>query len=202
MGIRSLSTASISTGTKRSKIWDQSAQVTPPAFESIATYAVTSGTVNTITFDNIPQTYKHLELRMILRDYRQVTGFGETNILFNNVTANSSSVYYKQRLASQGGNITGYYSANADQLYGPSYPRGSSYSGIFGAQVWKIEDYTNTNKHKAYLAYGGFYGSGSDEVSYWAGAWTGTSALTRIDIYPNQFGFDTYSHFALYGIKG
>lgn len=175
---------------------------TNPAMESIATLAVTSGTVNSVVFNSIPQTYKHLELRMYLRDYRQVTGFGETNLVFNNVTANSSSVYYKQRLASQSGNITGYYSANADQLYGPSYPRGSSYTGIFGAQVWKIQDYTNTNKHKAYLAYGGFYGSGSDEVSYWAGAYTGTEALTRIDILPNQFGFDTYSHFALYGIKG
>jgi hypothetical protein len=202
MGIRNLSTASISTGAKRSKFWDQSATTANPAMDSIATLAVTSGTVSSVVFDNIPQTYKHLELRMYLRDNRAVTGYGETNLIFNNVTTNSSSVYYKFRLYSNASTINGTYYANIDQLYGPSYPRDSSYTGVFGAQVWKIEDYTNTNKHKAYLAYGGFNGTGSDEISYWAGAWTGTSALTRIDILPNQTGFNTYSHFALYGIKG
>jgi hypothetical protein len=172
------------------------------AMESIATYAVTSGTVNSITFNSIPQTYKHLELRMILRDYRTVTGFGEPQLVFNNNTSSNSSVYYKQVLYSGSSTILGSYYANADPLYTPAYPRASSYSNVFGAQVIKIQDYTNTNKHKAYLAWGGFNGTGSDSIAYWAGAYTGTEALTRIDIGPNQFGFDTYSHFALYGIKG
>lgn len=55
MGIRSLSTSSISTGTKRSKIWDQTASLFPPAITNFAMTSWstglpgTSGTANGVT---------------------------------------------------------------------------------------------------------------------------------------------------------
>ena len=55
MAIRRFSTSNLS-GTKSSKIWDQ--ETTPGYFESIATVIVPSAGASSITFSNIPSTYK------------------------------------------------------------------------------------------------------------------------------------------------
>ena len=64
MGIRSLSTSSIKTGVRRNRIWDQNISFGSD-FYQIATTTVGGGGTSSITFSSIPQTYTHLQIRLL-----------------------------------------------------------------------------------------------------------------------------------------
>lgn len=171
------------------------------AYDSIATVYGT-GLSTAITFSSIPQTYKHLQIRAVMRDTNGSTGYGETDIRLNNNSGGASS-YVKHYLRGDGLAASAGYFSNGDDLYGSSYPRGGSYPNVVGSQIIDILDYTNTNKNKTIRVLGGFDGNGAGEISLWSGLYfANTSAITQIDIFPNLSGFTTTSAFALYGIKG
>jgi len=90
MAIRSFKTSSISTGTKRSKFWDQSATIEVPGnYYSIASYTVPSDTNSVVEFTSINQTYKDLVL--IVRAGATYGGSGGGSggkLYFNNDTTN------------------------------------------------------------------------------------------------------------------
>jgi hypothetical protein len=172
------------------------------SYESIATVTVGAGGQSSISFSSIPSTYKHLQIRAVMRDTSGTTGYGETDIRLNNNSGGASS-YVKHYLRGNGTAASAGYFSNGDDLYGSSYPRGGSYTGVFGAQIIDILDYTNTNKNKTIRVLGGFDGNGAGEISLWSGLYfANTNAITQIDIFPNQTGFAQYSSFALYGVKG
>ena len=131
------------------------------------------------------------------------TGYGETDIRINNDAGGTNS--YKKhwlRTTANSAWTSGYFS-NPDDLYGPSYPRGGSYSQTWGYQVIDIYDYASSSKFKTIKAYGGFVEpGGTSELSLWGGLWLNQAAINRITIYPNQYGYANYSHAALYGVKG
>jgi hypothetical protein len=208
MGIRSLRTASISTGVKRSKVWDQSAVYSPTAYESIATQTVGAGGAASVTFSSIPSGYKHLQIRAINQT--------------NRTTYNTSGFY--MRLNSDTGNNYSHHILQSD----PSSPSTSAISGalasqnaiydfstssnvaanVFGAAIFDILDYANTSKAKTIRGITGADTAGAASgyagwIALNSGAWYNTSAITSITFVP-QFGtlFNQYSHFALYGIKG
>jgi hypothetical protein len=179
----------------------QPGNIVTSSYESIATVYGT-GLSSAITFSSIPQTYKHLQIRAVMRDTNGSTGYGETDIKINNNNGGASS-YVKHYLRGNGSAASSGYFSNGDDLYGSSYPRGGSYSNVVGGQIIDIVDYTSTNKYKTIRVIGGFDGNGAGEISIWSGLYfANTDAVTRIDIYPNLSGFTTTSVFALYGIKG
>ena len=177
------------------------------SYESIATLTgsgnLASNAGNSFDFTSIPSTFKHLQLRLFVHDTSVSTGYGETDIRINNDSGGTSS--YKKhylRTTSNAANWSSGYFSNPDDLYGPSYPRGGSYSGTWGFQIIDILDYASSSKSKTIKAYGGFVEpGGTAELSLWGGLWLNQSAINRITIYPNQYGYATYSHAALYGLK-
>ena len=67
MAIKRLTGTGIqSRNAKSSKVWDGESSM--GAFESIATAVVDSSGASSITFSNIPQTYKNLQIRYIARN--------------------------------------------------------------------------------------------------------------------------------------
>ena len=179
------------------------APVTTGDYESIATVLVGSGGASTLTFSNIPQTYKHLQIRMINRVVGNSGGNTNSNVLirFNSDTASN---YTRHLLYDQGG-IGSAGTANNTSIFASAAPNSTNTSGIFGAAVVDILDYANTNKFKTTRALGGYDNNGvaGNRLNLESGVWRDTSAITTILIYPdNSETWAQYSHFALYGIRG
>ena len=162
------------------------------SFESIATTTVGAGGQATITFSSIPATFKHLQIRGILR-----TASDQSVLL----TFNSSSSTYKNHyLEGNGSSVSAGAETNSGiALYGLSV----SNANIFGGFIWDILDYADTNKNKVLRALQGYDRNGSGYLDFDSGLWVNTSAITSVTIVPTGgTTFQQYSHFALYGIKG
>jgi hypothetical protein len=167
----------------------------PIGFNSIATTTLT-GNQATITFTDIPQTYKHLQLRVFSR---VTTGYDAYLYL----TMNGVSGTYSHYLL--GINNQALSGALASNIYGPvAYgPSGGQSASIFGVGIVDILDYTNTNKFKTTKTFTGvdITGLGSS-VSLWGGYVASTSAVSSITLTTTGTNFAQYSSFALYGIEG
>jgi hypothetical protein len=203
MGIRSLRTASISTGVKRSKVWDQSAVVAlPTSYESIATQTVGAGGAASVTFSSVPSGYKHLQIRGISRCTKVDTGSENVVMSFNGDTTNTN--YRTHLIDGDGAGVS-----STDIQVSAFYAQGALTIGnnatanAYGATVIDILDYTNTNKNKTVRLLTGVDTSGYGQIRFASSLWMNTAAITSITLNPRSAGnFSQYSTFALYGIKG
>ena len=171
------------------------------SYESIATTTVGAGGTSTITFSSIPSTYKHLQIRAISRTNR-----GDTNdfmtVRFNSDTGTNyayHSLYGNG--ASAGAADTG---TSTGTPWSGVTAGGNATASIFGAVIWDVLDYQNTNKYKTLRLLSGTDQNGTTgRIYFQSNLWQSTSAISTVTIIPT-FGssFSQYSHFALYGIKG
>ena len=178
--------------------WVSNADPDFGAFESIATTVITSDTAS-VTFSSIPQTYKHLQLRMHAKTDRadledvtlvQFNGDTASNYSYHNIRGNGTAT------VSEGASSTSY-------IYLHFASTGSTgVTNIFASSVVDILDYADTNKFKTTRSLHGFDANGSGRVYLVSGNWRSTSAITSI-VLDQQYGtnWKQYSHFALYGIK-
>lgn len=168
------------------------------AYDSIATITVGSGGVSSVTFNSIPGTYKHLQLRTLQQLNTTDSDYG---VQFN---GDSSTNYTKHQTfgpGSGGGSATGTIGLNA-MPGGQSQVNTGSY---FAHTIIDILDYTNTNKYKAIRNIGGSSANTSGgAVLLRSGLWINTAAITSITLVAQNGAslINQYSHFALYGIKG
>lgn len=174
------------------------------SFDSISTATVGAGGASTITFSSIPNTYKHLQIRVISRDDRSAAVVHQTyRVTYNSdTTANyTTHAMYGQSLS--GGAVVDQY-GNANSSGMDVYSTAPAVaSGIFGTQIIDILDYSSTNKYKTQRSLGGSDNNGTGMIAFMSGLWRSTSAVSTITIIPaGSATFQQYSSFALYGIKG
>jgi len=183
-------------------IWasaQQSAFVVTGSYESISTVTVGSGGASDITFSSIPSTYKHLQIRGILRNSGSTSDI-DTYIQFNGDTGNN---YAWHGMYGIGSTLDAFYGApNVNYINGFRSPGGTSSANMFGAGVVDIFDYANTNKYKTTRLLTGDDQGSTGLVVYTSGVWGSTSAITSIKFYFPTGNFVQYSQLALYGIKG
>lgn len=189
----------------------QPGHISTNSYESIATVSISSDT-NTISFSSIPQTYKHLQLRGIVRSNYNSTGTGASayKIQFNGDTGANYSFH---ALQGNGSANSANATASTNQILGIA-PWGNA--GGFGAGVLltpivvDILDYTSTSKAKTAKIMDGFNTnttSTNQLIALRSGAWYNTSAITSIllDATAGPWSdgpFAANTTFALYGIKG
>jgi hypothetical protein len=167
-------------------------------YESIATVTVGSGGSSSVTFSSIPQTYTHLQLRMLLRSTGgSALTFGK--IYFNSDTTNAN--YAAHRLSGNGSSaISG--ATTTDGSFG-DFAGPSALSNVFGVSIVDIFDYTNTNKYTTSRYFNGVETNTYGDVRISSQLWENTAAITSLSISQwDNDPFVQYSHFALYGIKG
>ena len=171
------------------------------SYESISTVTVGSGGSSSIAFTSIPSTYKHLQIRAISRTNRADTN----DFLTLRFNSDSGSNYAYHSLygngASAAANDTGTSTGTPWSAVTAGNSAGAS---MFGAQVWDVLDYQNTNKYKTVRALTGTDQNGTTgRVYFMSNLWQSTSAVTAITI-TSTYGtaLQEYSKFALYGIKG
>lgn len=165
-------------------------------FQSIATTVVDATADLTITFSSIPSTYKHLQIRAIAlssSDSQPVL------LRFNSDSGANYSYYY---LAGQGSVVaSGGGTSTTSILTAGNYARGLNASNPWSFVI-DILDYADTNKFKTVRALHGADYNGSGEVNLTSGNWQNTTAISTITMSMASSGFNQYSSFALYGIKG
>lgn len=178
--------------------------VDPGAMIPIATTTVGAGGSSTITFSSIPDTYKHLQLRIIARTDRNVNDGDYLLMRFNSISSTAS--YYGQHYIRGNGSAV---LAAADGTYTASFlerfPALNTTSSIFGVGIIDILDYTDTNKNKVWRSLAGYDGNGdvNANIRFASGMLLSTPAISSITITSGtSSNFVQYSSFALYGIKG
>jgi hypothetical protein len=178
----------------------------PPSFESIATVTLSSN-ASTITFNSIPQTYKHLQIRALTKSESGQTSYG---YLF--MKSNSDSGYARHSLLGNGS------AASASSGTGETFFQiraGEPYTGnvganIFGVSIIDIIDYASTTKNKTFRAFAGWDGNGAGggnegviALTSGLATTTGTTAISSLVFYDgSQANFLAGSTISLYGIKG
>lgn len=171
----------------------------PTSFDAIAT--IVGAGNSPVQFSNIPQTYRHLQIRCSA----WVSPAISTNtifIRFNNDVGNS----YRYHMFV--GDGTGVYSDQTTGLWNAVFGAGSvAGSGYAPApSIIDIIDYSSTSKNKSVRSYHGVDGnlsSASFTINMVMGAYFSLNAITSIEIWDNSgSGFASGSSFALYGIRG
>ncbi len=170
-------------------------------FESIATVTVGGGGSSVITFSSISSTYKHLQLRMLLRGDR-AANTDDIKIQFNNDTGSN----YADHILFGDGTVGVYNQNPFDMIYSyQGMPSANTTASTFYAGIMDILDYSSTVKYKTTRWFQGWdwNSNSTGAVELTSGLWRSTTAISTITVAP-RYGsnFVQYSQIALYGIKG
>ena len=166
----------------------------PGSFESIDIVNVV-GNTSYIQFNDIPSTYKHLQIRLIAR----VTSGGQYCLVTINGDGTSSN-YSSHYMESDGSSAYVYGGANSR----PAFCQVSSVANNYQPSIIDILDYTSTNKTKTFKGFfAQDFNNTSGTATFMSGAWYNSStAISTIRITPNYNAmFAAGSTFALYGVK-
>lgn len=172
------------------------------AYDSIATVTVAAGaTASTITFSSIPSTYTHLQIRAICRIVRSGQSQGQLYMSMNGDTTTGN--YYTHQLDGDGTAATSFTNNTFGGVYGTVGAANTATSGIMGANIIDILDYSSTAKYKTVRQYNALDANGSGQFRFVSGLWMSNTAVNSLT-FSLAYGtaIDQYSHFALYGIKG
>lgn len=168
------------------------------SYESIAT-AVGTGSSGTITFSSIPNTYKHLQIRGILKETNSGSFDDPVYMRFNGDTGANYS-YHSLYGNGSGANAFSGSSQTSIVAYGtPS----NNFTNVFGGAILDILDYADTNKFKTTRWLNGFdSNTTTGSINLASGNWRSTSAITSISFITAAGNWTTNTTLALYGIKG
>lgn len=167
-------------------------------FEWISTIRVGSTNTASLTFSNIPQEYKHLQLRFIVKDTTTSVG---TSIAAR-YNSDGGTNYSWHGLNGSGSAVTSSGSASNAYAY-IGLGSGSTYTNMFGANIVDIFDYSLTNKYKTSRSLqGSDTNSTTGYICLQSCSWLNTAAITTIDLYIPGYSFTQYTKFSLYGIRG
>jgi hypothetical protein len=185
--------------------------ITPAAlgdFQSIATYTVSGTSTTVLTFSSIPSTYKHLQIRGMVRN--SVSAYYQTILMRFNASSGGTD-YNGNILRGNGATAEmANYINNAQAYVEMSYVAGgNTTTGTFSPLVLDLYDYTDTSKKrngKLIMGYEnngiGFdnYDKGLQTAQYWN--WQQTNAINQIELTINGGYYIAGTRLALYGIKG
>jgi hypothetical protein len=166
----------------------------PTSYDSIATVTVGAGGATNINFSSIPQTYTHLQLRLITRNIgAEVVGEAYT-------TVNGASTGYNNHvMLGDGTNVTAGGGSYTTVMYMSKGLGASATASAFGVTIIDILDYSNTNKYKTLRTLSGADSNGTGFVMFGSGLWQSTAGINQVT-YRNNYNLAQYSTAALYGI--
>lgn len=157
------------------------------AFDSLATVTVPSSGVTSIAFAGIPQTYKHLQLRIL----QMTSGTVDPRMRFNDDLTIGN--YIMHSIYNNGTAVSTY---NVGNMYIPYLYNETTQPAV---AIIDILDYASTTKNKTVRDLGGYDANGSGYIFYRSGAWFSTAAINKIDLHNITFGQNT--QVTLYGVK-
>jgi hypothetical protein len=181
---------------KFNDIWDGRSAV--GGMDALGVVLLASETAD-ITFNNIPQTYTHLQVRYFTKS---VYSSGTTDSMYFRANGDSSGAYSAHFLRGNGSaGSSGDAGVSTYGWTGNQANSGTGMTSIYGSGTLDILDYSNTNKYKTFKFFGGYDANGSGVVILSSSNWRSTTGITSL-----TFGFTNGNHavgstMALYGIK-
>ena len=178
----------------------------PSFYESIATTTLSSS-AGSVTFSSIPATFKHLQIRYIAR-----SGYAETiSAIGIQLTGSNTAPVYEHAFFGDGTDAfaTGSSSYVSNGGIMARIAGNNASANFFGAGIIDIFDYTSTTNNKTIRGFGGTDNNGSGQLNINSRLFTIASAISQIKLNAvftsgatGTTTFNTYTQFALYGIKG
>lgn len=163
----------------------------------ISTVVVGSGGANTIEFNNIPQGYTDIVLKLSGRT-TTLTSVGESVFIsFNGSTSN-----FTGQLLYGTGSGSGSDALAGEPRYVGTQNSGSSTASVFANIELYISNYTSSNS-KSYSSDGVTENNATESYQTLStGLWSNTSPINAISLSPNSANkFAQYSSATLYGIR-
>lgn len=167
------------------------------AMDALATVTVGTNAPTEVIFTGIPQGYKHLQIRAVVKHNAAGSGTDNGTLQFNGDTAANYSGHFLYGSGSGAGNSSGY--ANLSNMNVAFWMQASSPSYVFGAAIIDILDYSSNTKNTTVRSFSGVDTNGAGIASVSSGAWYSTAPVTSIRLYGATFS--QYTQFALYGVK-
>ena len=161
------------------------------AYYPLQVISVGASGASSVTFSNIPSTYSHLQIRVLMRTQTSQDSF----IRFNGDTNANYSFHF---LVGNGDVTASGGFANNTSI---GWKTVSGTADIFTVAVVDILDYANTNKFKTTRSFAGDDLNGSGALVLHSGNWRNTNAITSITMSTASTSFSQFSQFALYGVK-
>ena len=177
----------------------ESSAVTPSAWEPIGAYdsiatVTATGSSSVLSFTSIPQTYKHLQLR--------INGGNVGYACWMTFNSDTGTNYSNRRMTTLGSSTGGASQTGRNAITFAAYS-GLYYSNnIASATIMDIIDYTSTNKNKISKDLTGYDTNSAGYIDFESGLWMSTAAINRIDLTMATGNWAANSTVALYGIKG
>jgi hypothetical protein len=155
-----------------------------------------TGSSAAVLFSSIPQTYKHLQVRVLGRGTN--TGQASISVRFNNI---STASYAWHILYGDGSSVISTSSTGNTRMFIGS-STGSNYAaGSHAATIFDVLDYTNTSKNTTVRDLSGRVGT-SDQIQISSNLFNNTAAITSIELSCDNGNWTNTSRFSLYGIRG
>lgn len=173
------------------------------SYFSIQTISITNSSTSSVTFNNIPQTYSHLQLRCLMMSQSDNQYYIMT---FNN-SGTSGTSYVDQGIGGTDNNSIdawSYPNGGAMAILGRGGGTNPTYPGYC---IIDVMDYTMTNKYKVTRGMNTIVRDNSanpkGELYFRSGMYMNTSAITSITIQNASSGyFVNGNKLMLFGIKG
>lgn len=165
-----------------------------PAMELIST-AYGTGSSSAITLSSIPQTYKHLQLRM-----QMFTDSAFIKMNFNGIT---TSNYANHTLRGASSSVSSDNDTSQAQIW-MRYTAGTSDTYTIPTVILDILDYGSTTKNKTarWLAGLPSTADGLHSIVLGSGFLNDTSAISSLTFTSAAGSFRTNTRISLYGVKG
>ena len=203
MAITRAVASSITQGLPKNKsLLSGNAPILGGSYESIQTVTVGTNSPTSVSFTSIPSTYKHLQIRGIVRDSRSATWIDTLWMYCNSDTTGSN--YYSHIIYGSGSAAGADANAGVNSYGMPIGVTGATnVTTSFAPFVIDILDYANTNKNKTVRSLHGVEDNANGQMRLRSGLWVGTAAISSLTFQGGDAGvfFQQYSSFALYGIK-
>jgi hypothetical protein len=171
-----------------------------PAYELIQTFSLSG---SSFTLSDIPQTYKHLQIRYVIKTDNNSTT-DDINIRIN---GNTGSNYAFHNLRGTGSSVISTAVSPASFIGGqdgpmPVFGSGTGTTSMFASGVIDFLDYSSTSKTKVIRLLTGRTFTSNTRVSLSSGLFNSTSAATSMTFYSqNGANFASGSRLSLYGIR-
>jgi len=162
-----------------------------PASDFLIQEQVLTSTATSVTFSSIPQTYKHLQIRMVSR----VDTYSNAALRFN---ADSGTNYANHYLRANGSAVASSATTGASSLVFGETTTSGDVSGNFAPFIIDILDYASSSKNKVTKT---LSGNSPSFVQMRSGLWLSTAAITQVTILGNP-NWQIGSRFSLYGSLG
>jgi len=146
----------------------------------IASSVITgSSAVYAASFNNVPQTFEHLQVRV----YARGTQASNSNFVLMQYNADSTNTYYAEHhLIGNGSSAVSSSATSQTYINIGNVTGNAALSNNFGIAIIDILDYRSTTKHKVSKTLIGYDNNGSGEVQISSGLYANPSSILPITL--------------------